>query len=585
MRLGYLQIFRASHYQRLSDRNRIIEKQVLPMRGNILDAFGRVLAKNVFSYSAVMDLSEIPPREMSSVIATLRSSVKLDDKVVALLDNIPERINKKNRYVLLQENMDWATLSKYYIMSSRLPGIIIEKTHVRRYVYPKEFSHVIGYTGTPSREDFDASGLNPALLLPMAKIGKIGIEKTYDTQLFGKAGIQRIEVNSRRQFVRKMNDMAAEDGRDVRLTIDLDLQLEAYRLLSQHQSGVCIVMDVKTGAILAFVSYPGYDTNIFTRKVSHQELNELYIDPYNPMLNKAICGQYAPGSVFKIVTALAALKHNVVNKSTTFRCGDSYELGRAKFHCWKSKHGGHGYVTLRSSLEQSCDIFYYNVARRLSPEAIAEVAYDLGLGSPTKIDIPGERSGVIPTKAWKKTKQKKSWTTGDTFNMSIGQGYVLATPLQLIRMLAVLVNGQHRVIPFLVQRSELDVREAGVIQYSNEHVDAVLEGLRDVVNSPYGTAYNYIDNYGEIEIAGKTGSSQVCRITTAQRLAGDTKSSDYWKKEHAMFVAYAPVSNPKIAMIVLIEHGGSGAAAAAPVVNDLISAAWKYIESPTSTGS
>jgi penicillin-binding protein 2 len=581
MRLGYLQIFRAGHYQRLSDRNRIIERQVLPMRGNILDAFGRVLAKNVFSYSAVLDLSEVPPLEMNSVIATLKSSVKPDDKTIALLNDIPERINKKNRYILLQENMDWATLSRYYIMSSMIPGITIEKTHVRRYVYPKEFSHVIGYTGTPSKEDFDASGLNTALLLPMAKIGKIGIEKTYDAQLFGKTGIQRIEVNSRRQFVRKIDDMVTEDGQDVRLTIDLDLQLEAYRLLSQHQSGVCIVMDVKTGAILAFVSYPGYDTNIFTKKVSPQELNELYADPYNPMLNKAVCGQYAPGSVFKVVTALAALKHGIVNKSTTFRCGDSYELGRAKFHCWKSKHGGHGYVTLRASLEQSCDTFYYNVARRLSPEAIADVANDLGLGSPTGIDIPGEKAGIIPTKTWKKARQKKSWTTGDTLNMSIGQGYVLTTPLQLVRMIAVLVNGRRRVVPFLAQRRAADLEWVEPVQYSGEHVSIVLEGLRDVVNSPYGTAYNHVDHYKEIEIAGKTGSSQVCRITTAQRLAGDTKSSDYWRKEHAMFVAYAPVSNPRIAMIVLIEHGGSGAAAAVPVVNNLISAAWRYIVPPS----
>jgi penicillin-binding protein 2 len=284
--------------------------------------------------------------------------------------------------------------------------------------------------------------------------------------------------------------------------------------------------------------------------------------------------------VFKIVTALAALKHDVISKGTTFRCGNSYELGRARFHCWRSKHGGHGYVTLRASLEQSCDIFYYNVARRLSPEAIAEVAQDLGLGTPTGIDIQGEKAGVIPTKAWKKAKQKKSWTTGDTLNMAIGQGYVLATPLQLVRMMAVLVNGQRLVTPFLVQSTEPDAVGVESVQYSSEHVDAVLEGLRDVVNSQYGTAYNYVDDYGDVAIAGKTGSSQVCRITAAQRLAGDTKSADYWKKEHAMFVAYAPVSTPRIAMIVLIEHGGSGAAAAAPVVNDLISAAWKYIVPP-----
>ncbi|MDR1333486.1 MAG: penicillin-binding protein 2 [Holosporales bacterium] len=580
VRLGYLQLFKAGHYQRLSDKNRIVEKQVLPERGNILDASGRILAKNIFSYSAVIDLAEVPEAERPSVVSTLKSSISLETKVISLLDNIPEKINKTNRYILLQENLDWPTLSRYYILSSKIPGVAIEKTQTRQYIYPEEFSHIIGYTGTPSREDFLASGLNTALLLPMAKIGKIGIEKTYDSKLFGKTGTHRIEVNSRRQFVRDVDNIASTRGQDIKLTIDLDLQLEAHRLLSQHQSGACVVMDVHTGAILAFVSYPGYDTNIFTKQINQKQLDELYANPYNPMLNKVTCGLYAPGSLFKVITALAALKNNVIDKRTTFSCDGVYELGQAKFHCWRWKYGGHGAVTLRKSLERSCDVFYYNIAMRLGPEAIAEVANDFGLGSQTGIDLPGEKAGVIPSKSWKKLRRKGSWTKGDTLNMSIGQGYVLATPIQLARMIAMLVNGQSRVVPFLVQHDEMEDAEQGT--YSKEHITAVLDGLYDVVNSPYGTAYNAIDGYDEFEIAGKTGSSQVCRITSAQRTAGETKSSDYWKKEHAMFVAYAPTSNPRIVMMVLVEHGGSGAASAAPLVNGLIPAVQKYIRQPHS---
>jgi penicillin-binding protein 2 len=565
-RLVYLQIFKASHYQLLSDKNRIVEKQLLPIRGEILDARGKVLAKNIYSYTAILDLLEIPQKDQKNVITMLKDTIQLDVKTINLLNNLPQKINKINRYILLQENLDWTALSRFYIASSEIPGIVIEKTRSRQYLYPCEFSHIIGYIGAPSREDFNLTG-NTTLLLPMAKIGKIGIEKQYDDLLFGRSGIQHVEVNSTRQFVREIDCIPAKCGQDIKLTVDLNLQLAVYKLMSQHKSGACVVMNIQTGAILAFVSYPGYDINLFTRRLDPEVLKDLYANPYKPMLNKVSCGLYAPGSTFKMITALAALKHGVINKYTKFHCSGVYDLGRAKFHCWRWKTGGHGYMSLRESLAQSCDTFYYNIAKKIKPESIAETANDFGLGILTGIDLPDEKVGLIPTAKWKTSRKHGQWTIGDTFNMSIGQGYVLTTILQLAKMTAMLANDQSNITPHVVPINKQKFAERH--QYDKDHIFLILSGMRDVVNDPRGTAYNHM-SHDSAWIAGKTGSSQVCRITKNQRKLGLTKFDDYWKKENALFVAYFPIDNPKYVVAIVVEHGGSGASVAAPLAEQII---------------
>ncbi|MDR0942619.1 MAG: penicillin-binding protein 2 [Holosporales bacterium] len=579
-RLVYLQIFNADHYKLLSDKNRIVVKQVLPTRGMILDSDGKILAKNVFSYYVVLDLFGIAHKERNKVIDALISdkSLNLKESAVEFLKNLPERINNANRLVLLQENLDWNALSKYYVMSSTTPGIIIEKTQRRNYLYPREFSHVIGYIGAPTKDEANESK-NTALLLPAAKIGKTCIEKEYNDSLFGKAGIQSIEVNSKRQFVRVIDNTDPIPGDDVTLTVNLDLELEVYRILSQHESASCIVMDVNSGAILACVSYPGYDANIFTKKIKPNVLKELYDNPYNPMINKTIAGLYSPGSIFKLVTALAALKKGVINKHTRFVCQDFYELGNRKFHCWKGKYGGHGSVNLQEAIAQSCDVYFYNIARMLTPEEIAETARELGLGEVTGVDIPNEKSGLIPTKSWKKEKKKQSWTTGDTFNMSIGQGFVLTTPLQLLKTTALLANGMKPITPRFVKHKETEnLENQRPVKYNNAHLQIILDGMRDAVNSSLGTARNSVINDEDFKLAGKTGSSQVFGITEQQRKLGKTVSDDYWKKEHAVFAGYAPADDPKVAVVVLVEHGGGGARIAAPIAREVLLAAKKILE-------
>ena len=573
-RLVYLQIIESAHYSLLSDRNRLVTKQILPSRGKFLDSEGRYLAKNRYTYSAMLDLFEISFEEREKVISTLMRDQNLETVVLDKLNNLPKVVNNENRFILLQEDLDWSALSSYYITSSKIPGIVIERYQTRNYLYPKELSHVIGYVGSPTKADIEKSD-NAALALPMTKIGKTCLEKQYNEEVFGKTGIKHIEVNSRRQFVRNLDNIEETPGNDLELTLNLDLQLEVYKILSQHESASCVVLDVNTGAILAFVSYPGYDTNIFTKKINGKVLKELYKDPYKPMINKVISGLYSPGSVFKMITAIAGLKKGVINKNTRFNCTGCYELGKHKFHCWRWKHGGHGSVDLEDALAESCDVYFYNVARMLSPDDIAQVARDFGLGELTGIDLPNEKSGLIPTKAWKKEKKKQSWTTGDTFNMSIGQGFVLTTPLQLAKMTAMLVNGLKPITPHL--RKNAKISDSPPLKYNLEHIQTVLSGMVAVVNSWYGTARSSVIEDDNFRFGGKTGSSQVFRITEQLRRAGKTVSDDYWKKEHAVFVGYAPIDNPQIAVSVLVEHGGGGAHTAAPIARDVLLAARKYL--------
>lgn len=573
-RLSYLQLFKSAHYKLLSDKNRLVAKLTLPNRGKILDSNGHYVAKNKYTYSAYLDLLEISDEKREKVINLIIKDKDIEESIKNNLNNLPKRITKSNRYILLQEDLSWDTLAGYYISATKVPGIVIEKTQTRDYLYSKQFSHVIGYTGSPTKDDI-ANSENNALTLPLAKIGKTGFEKQYDDDLFGKSGIKHIEINARMEFVRDIDNIDSVPGTDINLTINRDLQLEVYKIMSTQESGSCVVMDVHTGAILAYVSYPGYDLNIFTKKIDPKVLKELYENPYKPMINKMINGLYSPGSVFKMITALTALKKGVINKHTMFDCQGFSELGNHKFHCWKWKYGGHGPINLQNAIAQSCDVYFYNLAKLLSPDDIAKTANDFGLGILTNIDLPNEKSGLVPTKKWKKDKKKQRWTLGDSFNMSIGQGFVLCTPIQLAKMISILVNGLNPITPYLRKSKEMIKSER--LNYKSEHIQIILDGMYDVVNSPYGTARRSAIEDENFEFGGKTGSSQVFRITEKLRREGKTVSDDYWKKEHAVFVGYAPTDDPKIAVSVLVEHGGGGSHTAAPIAHDVLLAAKKLV--------
>ena len=567
-RLAYLQIYKASQYTLLSDKNRISTEIILPDRGQIRTRKCEIIAKNIPIYSVVLDISDKRQDEISSLMQLVNDYVGLHDL----------RTQKKNgynkKYNIIETDLNWCQVAKYSVLSIKIPELKVEKHLKRIYNYPYEFSHIAGYVGSPARRDIEESENSAMPPLPFAKVGKTGIEKQYNTQLCGIAGLTHNEVNSRRRFIREIDHIAPISGTNIQLTIDIKLQKEVYKILSKYESASCIVMNANNGDILAIVSYPGYDVNIFSKHIDKQQLNKLYNSPFNAIINKVISGIYAPGSVFKMVTALAGLKKGIINENTRFNCHGYIEIGKHKFHCWKWKSGGHGSVDLEDALAESCDVYFYNVAKMISPDDIAKVAKDFGLGELTGIDLPNEKSGLIPTKSWKKETKKQKWTTGDTLNMSIGQGFVLTTPIQLAKMMAILVNGQNSITPHL--NKEYKTNNEKRLGYSKNHIRIIQNGMNAVVNSWYGTAKQFAIDDENFKFGGKTGSSQVVRISEKLRKLGKTVSDDYWKKEHAVFVGYAPVENPKIIVSVLIEHGGSGGHTAASVAHDVFLATKEF---------
>lgn len=572
-RLFYLQIYQSEKYKLLSDKNRLVIKKVLPVRGKILDRNGKEMAYNVYSYAIILDLSLIQRDKINEVKHNLLK-FDIDKSIIQKLDNLPNVIKQNNRYIVLKENISWNDLTKYYIINNKYLYLTIEKTIARHYASSISCSHFIGYTSSPNSNDIELVN-NPNLLLPTAKVGKMGIERQYENDLFGNVGINELEVNSRRQVVRTISEIDSISGDNIKLTIDLKLQNEIYNILSEQVSASCVVMNVNTGAILAFVSYPGYDTNIFSKKIPSKLLKQIYSDKAYPLINKVSSGLYAPGSTFKIITGLAGLHYGIINEYTRFTCTGYSELGKHKFHCWKK--GGHGSLNLQQALEHSCDVFFYNVAKKINPNHIVKVANDFGLGMKTGVDLPNEKSGLIPTKEWKKKIKKQTWTIGDSYNMAIGQGYVLTTPLQLAKMTCMFANGLKPIVPHLYKNSNKESNN-NELKYKQEHINIILDGMYDVVNSPSGTAKKC--HLKQFEIAGKTGSSQVKRITASQRASGKTTSDIYENKEHALFISYAPVDNPQYAVCVVVEHGGSGASVAAPIAKEvfLLLHKFKYIK-------
>jgi penicillin-binding protein 2 len=564
-RLAYLQLFNSKHYRLLSDRNRIVTSQILPARGRILDCNGNVIAGNINSYSVELDLFDLSQDKRKEVIENIIQHAYFDVDILEKLKTLKNQRQLTDRFILLKEHIDWEGLSSFYVLSSFVPCLNIEKNLSRNYIDPEIFSHIIGYVGAPSKSDIDIFE-NRALLLPTAKVGKCCIEKEYNNQLFGKAGIKHVEVNSKRQVVRVIDEIKSVPGTDIHLTINKNLQRFVYDRLSREKSASCVVMNVKTGAILAFVSYPGYDINIFNKKIDKKLLEDLYKNPYKPIINKALSGVYSPGSTFKVITGLAGLHKGVIDQHTKFHCEGFFDIGRYRYHCWRWRYGGHGKLNLREALTKSCDVFFYNVAMRLSPDNISEVANDFGLGVSTNIDIAGEKIGLMPTKSWKKFAKKQSWTKGDTINMSIGQGFTLATPLQLTRMISILVNGLKPISPYICALKNKVATEK--LKYKQEHIDIILAGMADVVNSPVGTAYK--SRLEKIRFGGKTGSTQVFKISEQQRKAFKTLSDEYWLKDHALFVGYAPTDSPRVATCVVVEHGEWGASRAAPIARDVI---------------
>ncbi|MBK8906428.1 MAG: penicillin-binding protein 2 [Rhodospirillales bacterium] len=572
-RLYYLQVVESSRYATLAEDNRINLRLLPPPRGRILDRHGRPLALNRPTYRMVV----VPEQagDVEQILDTIAAMVGIDEDERR---RILRDVARKRAFVpvTVRDDLAWEDVARIEVNAPDLPGIGIEQGQSRLYPHGAELAHVLGYVAAVSEQEAKD---DPLLQLPDFRIGKSGIEHTYDLPLRGTGGRSEVEVNAYGRIIRELDRYDGEPGTDLRIAIDLELQQLAQRRLEQ-ESGAVVVIDVQTGAVLALASNPSYDPSAFNRGLRSEEWRALLADPRSPLTNKAIAGQYAPGSTFKMVTALAGLERGVVSPDTRVFCGGVTRLGSHKFHCWK--RWGHGTLDMRDAIEQSCDLYFYEVAKRAGVDRLAAMGHRLGLGHTLGIDLPGERTGLLPTRDWKVATLGQPWHQGETLIAGIGQGFVLSTPLQLAVMTARIANGREQVMPHVVRPGAAGAAaqppNAGApepLGISPAHLQVVRDGMIGVVNGSRGTARRAAITENGMEMAGKTGTSQVRRITAAERAAGISKNEDLpWeRRDHALFVGYAPIQAPRYAVAVIIEHGGGGSKAAAPVAKDILLAA------------
>jgi penicillin-binding protein 2 len=575
-RMYYLQVVKAEQYKMLADENRISLRLLAPPRGRIVDRFGIPLADNKQNYR-VMLVSE-DTRGLG-----VNGALDLLDEIVPMGPNERRRILKEVRRnrsfvpVTLRENLEWEDVARIEVNAPDLPGVMIDEGQSRFYPYAQNLAHVLGYVSAVSEREKTGDRL---LELPGFRTGKSGIEKIHDLSLRGSGGSSEVEVNAYGRVIRELNRREGLPGAEVRMTIDVGLQLAVAKRLSKEISASAVVLDVHSGDVLSMVSHPSFDPNDFNRGLGVVEWNTLINSPAAPLSNKAIAGRYSPGSCFKMLVALTALERGVISPTGKVFCEGHMELGDTKFHCWR--RGGHGLVDVVSAIAQSCDVYFYEVARRVGIDRIAEMAQRFGLGDITGLDLPGEKQGLVPTKEWKRKAKDRPWHQGETLLAGIGQGYVLTTPLQLAVMTARLVNGGFAVSPQLTK----SVSTTGVhavperhafpkIGVSPRNLAIVKDAMSQVVNSPHGTAHRSAITDPRYTMGGKTGTVQVRRITKAEREQGVVKNEDLpWEeRDHALFVGFAPADNPRYAVAVVVEHGGGGSSVAAPIAHDILLAA------------
>jgi penicillin-binding protein 2 len=569
-RMYFLQVIESKRYKTLADENRVNFRLLAPLRGRIVDRFGVPIADNQQNYRVLLipertDNIEITLLRLGSLIPISKNEKK----------HIMREVHRKRSFVpvTLRENLSWEDVARIEVNTPDLPGIIIDVGQSRFYPYALETAHVLGYVAAVS--EGEATG-DPLLELPGFRIGKSGVEKVYDLALRGTSGSSQVEVNAFGRVIRELERNEGQPGTRLQLTIDTELQKLASEKL-RSESGSVVVMDIHSGDVLAMVSTPGYDPNAFNKGLSAAEWNALISNDRSPLINKTIGGHYAPGSTFKMVVALAALEKGVISSESEVFCSGETKLGNATFHCWK--RGGHGITKLKKGISQSCDVYFYEIAKRTGIERIAEMARRFGLGTRLGLDLPGEKPGLIPSNEWKKVVTGTPWQQGETLLAGIGQGYVLTTPLQLAVMTARLVNGgvavtprlTHDIIPLngVVRRNKEENKDIGLIP---AHLALVREAMNTAVNVPGGTAFRSRIKKPEFRMGGKTGTAQVRRISKLERETRVLKNSELpWKvRDHALFVGFAPVDSPRYAISVVVEHGGGGSKVAAPIARDVL---------------
>lgn len=566
-RMYQLQILEADKFKTLAEDNRINIQLLPPPRGRILDRKGVEVAANRPNYRVLL----VPEQTKS-----IADSLDLLARIVEIPKKDRDRIMREARpksglsAVTVIDGLDWELFSRINLSAPELPGLVPDVGQVRTYPFGGTLSHVLGYVDDVSERDLANTGdKDPLLRLPGFPIGKNGVERAVDKNLRGKAGIRQIEVNAHGRVIREMARQEGRPGDDIELTLDMDMQNFAQERM-KDESASAILMDVSNGEVLAFVSNPGFDPNEFINGFTQKRWEEMNADPLKPLLNKALAGEYAPGSTFKLVTAMTGIEAGAIDATTHITCRGSMRLGSHVFHCHRS--GGHGSIDVIGALKASCNVFFYEVGRRVGVEAIAAMAKKFGLGIKFGFDVPGERPGSIPTEAWKQERFGEGLLPGDSLNTAIGQGYVTVTPLQLATMVTRVANGGYGIHPHIVRKiggEMAPVAPAEWLGISPEAIRLVHAGMDAVMNAAGGTGGRSRLTGAGMSMAGKTGTAQVRGV---KAVGGTMKGSavPWHLRNHALFVCFAPVETPRYAMAVVVEHGQGGAKAAAPIAKDIM---------------
>ena len=568
-RMRYLGIDQSDAFSLLAEQNRVNIQLLPPARGLILDRNGKLIAGNEQTYRVV--ITREGAGDVDLVLNRLSHLIPLTQED---LTRVLKDMAKNPAFVPIPvaDRLSWEEFSSISLNAPALPGVTPDVGLSRLYPRDTDFAHVVGYVGPVSEKDLEGiENPDPLLHIPKFQIGKIGVEKWTEDVLRGSAGNRKIEVNHVGRIMRELERAEGQSGADLTLTLDADLQ-NFLQVRLGDQSAACVVMDVQNGDIMGAVSAPSFNPNLFVRGISNADYRALMDNDHRPLANKVAQGAYPPGSTFKIVTALSALADGQIDTDTTVSCPGYLDFGGRKFHCWKS--GGHGKVDLARALAESCDVFFYDVAQKVGIEKISEMGKTMGLGQRHDLPMSAITEGILPTKEWKQARFNQDWRIGDTINASIGQGYVLASPLQLAVMTARVATGR-LVVPRLVKAVdgvEVAIAEALPLGMETSHLQTVRAGMDQVVNGQHGTSYAArIDNAAML-MAGKSGTSQVRNISAAERETGVVDNVDRpWKeRDHALFVAYAPADAPRYAVAVVVEHGGGGSLAAAPIARDAL---------------
>ena len=566
-RMHHLQIEKAESFRLVADENRINLRLVPNQRGEIYDRNGVKLAGNEASYSVTMVAEDAG--DIDVIFERLSKLINLSPEDVERSKAELER-SAKFLPVTITDRLEREDIEKIHSNAPMLPGINPEIAFSRTYPLGEIFAHVVGYVGPVSSRDLEIrEDPDPLLKIPRFQIGKVGVERELEATLRGKAGTKKVEVNALGRVMRELERKEGSKGANLKLTLDTNLQAYVRARLGT-ESASAVVLDCKTGEILAICSSPNYDPNKFVRGISFDDYGALRDDNHRPLASKTVQDAYPPGSTFKMVTILAALEAGIINHREKIRCNGHIEVSNRKFHCWK--RDGHGNVDLVKSLRESCDVYYYELAQKVGIEKIAEVARILGLGQSFDIEMSAVTSGIVPDKIWKQKARSREWVVGDTVNSSIGQGNVLSSPLQLAVMIARIATG-NEILPKLI-KSVNGVEKAKIpdqINLNENNLNLIRKALFEVTNHKRGTAYHSRVLDKKSQIIGKSGTSQVRNISAVERTQGvlDNKDLPWEQRDHALFVNYAPYDDPKIAVSIVVEHGGSGSTVAAPIARDI----------------